>query len=1132
MANLDVAINVEDKTKYGVQSAKRSLGILDGSVRRIGNAAKFAALGLSGLTIAGVGVGVSLAKDFIQAGVEMDRFSFRTGHSGEQISKMAFAAKTAGLELEDLVDVTEEMRIKAFDATEGSEAMAAHFKELGINAKEFLDLNADEQFNTLTTALHGVEDATRQTILADELLSDSGKRLLTVINSNADGFDGWATAAEAAGAVIDDEYLENIGELQATYTDTTEKMKGLVRDGFEALLPNLIDAGTKFNNLITDVIGAKDEFGNLKDQGISPVEAAIKAFGSVLVGEEVAGNIAGFAKVVVDLADNGLSKLESAFNTAKTAIDNILGSVDKVTNAFREEGLTGAIKAAVGIVTEKFNELKTSIKDGVDNVRQKVAGVINIFEEEGFVGVVTRVVDTVKGKIAELFSSSLKPTKDDYAAFISETSGSGSYAGFVAERRIREMFGIPEDADNILFGMFQSAWTYAQTQFTSWVESGEKQIREWFYIPEDETILQGLKAWWPVVKSSFESWLYTGEKYIRDWFYIPDNETVMQGLKIWWTIIKSSFITWIDNANEKIKDWFSIPEGTTIIQQIKDWWSGVKSTFTGWLTTAGEKIRDYFDIPDSASFLQALQIIWTSVKSGFNSWIESAKEWISDYIRIPTASEVIESIKDFWGGENGVRAKFESWMETAGEKISDFFAAPTVHSVIRSFKGLWSGDDGVKANFEQWVEKPENRIVVPIGLEFEEEEEENVGFFTQFRNTIGSIVNAIFSDIDFEGALVAPLALLFQTDVEDGFGGIVEKITGFLKSIEEAANSVDTAIDNFFENFNPDTIGELISPGLEKIKELFNIFSSGAINGFQILWEFISGIFTSAWESIRSLTEIDLDGIITWITDTLDEWKENTNTFLTETIPGLWTDGFENIKTNVSTKWEEIKTFLSGEFDLFKQGVSLFMIQVGLEWTGGWDSIKETISTAWTSIKSTASSMFGTFGTWVTSMVRIIGDGVITAVNGVIRVINSFIRLTNIPLKAWNELSLNIGGFSKSFNNPFTGEHLGSIGWGGVDLHSRDVELLKIIPSIGNAGEGQHRDLDIPELARGGIVRQPTLALIGENGPERVEPLNASNSGRSVTNIFNFPQFQGSQEEMKAVIISAVNEAKLDGALI
>ena len=123
------------------------MGRLKGAVRGVTSAAKLAAFGIGGIAIAGAGIGIALATQFIGAGKEMQRFSNRTGHSVEQLSAMGYAAERVGLELEDMIDVTEEMRIKAFDAAEGSEAMAAHFAELGINVQEFLALDADEQFN-------------------------------------------------------------------------------------------------------------------------------------------------------------------------------------------------------------------------------------------------------------------------------------------------------------------------------------------------------------------------------------------------------------------------------------------------------------------------------------------------------------------------------------------------------------------------------------------------------------------------------------------------------------------------------------------------------------------------------------------------------------------------------------------------------------------------------------------------------------------------------------------------------------------------------------------------------------------------------------------------------------------------
>jgi len=56
--------------------------------------------------------------------------------------------------------------------------------------------------------------------------------------------------------------------------------------------------------------------------------------------------------------------------------------------------------------------------------------------------------------------------------------------------------------------------------------------------------------------------------------------------------------------------------------------------------------------------------------------------------------------------------------------------------------------------------------------------------------------------------------------------------------------------------------------------------------------------------------------------------------------------------------------------------------------------------------------------------------------------------------------------------------------------------------SIGRIGEESNnpsRTMDIPRLAEGGIVSSPTLALIGEAGPEAVVPLDRMNTGGGVT---------------------------------
>jgi len=85
-----------------------------------------------------------------------------------------------------------------------------------------------------------------------------------------------------------------------------------------------------------------------------------------------------------------------------------------------------------------------------------------------------------------------------------------------------------------------------------------------------------------------------------------------------------------------------------------------------------------------------------------------------------------------------------------------------------------------------------------------------------------------------------------------------------------------------------------------------------------------------------------------------------------------------------------------------------------------------------------------------------------------------------------------IGGFAARF--------LGSIAFPVV---GNVANILEGLPDLGNLLNGSDRPapgrMNIPRMAEGGIVSSPTLALIGEAGPEAVVPLDRMNTGGGVT---------------------------------
>jgi hypothetical protein len=63
--------------------------------------------------------------------------------------------------------------------------------------------------------------------------------------------------------------------------------------------------------------------------------------------------------------------------------------------------------------------------------------------------------------------------------------------------------------------------------------------------------------------------------------------------------------------------------------------------------------------------------------------------------------------------------------------------------------------------------------------------------------------------------------------------------------------------------------------------------------------------------------------------------------------------------------------------------------------------------------------------------------------------------------------------------------------------------------------------IKIPLLAKGGIVTEPTLAVVGEKGPEAVIPLGQKMPGMTVINIENI--FGTDPEEISRALLVELN---------
>ena len=238
-----------------------------------------------------------------------------------------------------------------------------------------------------------------------------------------------------------------------------------------------------------------------------------------------------------------------------------------------------------------------------------------------------------------------------------------------------------------------------------------------------------------------------------------------------------------------------------------------------------------------------------------------------------------------------------------------------------------------------------------------------------------------------------------------------------------------------------------------------------------------------------------------------------------DTIEGYFTDLWENTGAKFTEGWRNIA-------DNTLQPLIDAVGAVTLAWSGVsqwfadmWDNVGDGFVQAWQQVSDilfpTPSYGEQVKAAWAGIVASIKGtfkDGANSAIN----ILNQLVTAMNTPLRKWNELTFSVPGFSKTIGGgTFLGKQIPSktFGWSGISISTPDVALIP----------------NIPKLARGGIVREPTIALIGEAGPERVEPLNSANSGGSNVYMTVMGTIKTDQE-LRKYILSIVNEGKREGA--
>lgn len=364
-----------------------------------------------------------------------------------------------------------------------------------------------------------------------------------------------------------------------------------------------------------------------------------------------------------------------------------------------------------------------------------------------------------------------------------------------------------------------------------------------------------------------------------------------------------------------------------------------------------------------------------------------------------------------------------------------------------------------------------------------------------FRDTINGIFTSIQTHVEgIIGGIVTIISTLYSlgiqpiiestkaafTDLwENGLSAFIENISIFALSFIEMILSIwDNALNPFInlclEILLPifttiwDAILAIVVPVIEKIMEYVNMFMEVLNIAIALLnehvWPIFKVVFDGLSEIVRGFWEF-ISPIFSWFMDLLSQ----VISFALDYFLAPLDIAFQIVVQIIKDIADPIGKVFDGIKQVF-QGVIDFVMGIFTgDWERAWDGVKGIFEGVWNTLGGVVETVWGVI-TGLFSKGGEIFSGVVDGIAGAFKsIVNTLIdginKVIAFPFKTINGLLNDVRGISVLGVTPFS---------------FIPYDALPV-PQI-------------PMLAKGGIVAQPTLAMIGERGKEAVVPLENNTS--------------------------------------
>ena len=285
---------------------------------------------------AGAAIATGLVANSIQASRETANLAKLANTSVSNFQKMAFGAKTVGIEQEKLADILKDTsdRVGDFLATGGG-PMADFFEniapKIGVTAEEFRNLSGPQALQKYVAGLEAANLSQSEMTFYMEAVASDATALLPLLRNNGEAMAEQARQAERLGIALSDVESAQVQQAAVAMSRVSDVLSGFVDQFTADLAPVITALSQQFVKAAADAGGvgeaASDSFGFVvKATGfvLDAVEGVRRSF--VLAGKAVAGFGLGAVEVMLRVANAVVNKPIQAINELIEKINDFTGA--------------------------------------------------------------------------------------------------------------------------------------------------------------------------------------------------------------------------------------------------------------------------------------------------------------------------------------------------------------------------------------------------------------------------------------------------------------------------------------------------------------------------------------------------------------------------------------------------------------------------------------------------------------------------------------------------------------------------------------------------------------------------------------------------------------------------------------